>query len=371
MLKPEEIKNVTFEQSVFSGYKKEDVDVFLDKVYAEYSRLYKENAELVGKLKVCVAKIEEYREDEKFLKSAIVNAQKLNETALQEIEQKRKNTEENARSQAEEILSQAKAQAQQLLDETNTKIADFREKTTREFAAKQQENAHTFETQKNEYEAQLAAKKAELSALAAEVEAFRAQAIDVLEKQAKLLAQLPETEGLVEELPATTQAVHEAAMPAVEEEPKEIPTVEETTQEAVELPPEETAEAEETLTESEESSFEESVVEEVATAREDTEAPAEEPVADVDKDQINIDDVLATQTSPVEPDAPIFSVDDDDEEDVSENGFQLFGGSPLIFPQDISDAEEEEDARPAGKDKSPRFRKKLKFGVDFDVKKDK
>ena len=40
-----------------------------------------------------------------------------------------------------------------------------------------------------------------------------------------------------------------------------------------------------------------------------------------------------------------------------------------IFPTDIP--EDDEDEIPQMKEKNSRFKKKLKFGVDFDVKKDK
>jgi len=40
----------------------------------------------------------------------------------------------------------------------------------------------------------------------------------------------------------------------------------------------------------------------------------------------------------------------------------------LVFPTDIPD---DEDESPFVKEKGSRFKKKLKFGVDFDVKKDK
>ncbi len=358
MLKPEEIKNVTFEQSVFSGYKKEDVDAFLDKLYGEYSRLYKENGELVGKLKVCVSKIEEYREDEKFLKSAIVNAQKLNENALVEMETKRKETEANARAQAEEILTQAKAQADQMLSEADAKVAEFREKTTREFADKQQEIVRSYEAEKKEYEAKIAEKKAEFAALAGEVEAYRLRAMQVLEQQADLLRQLPEKPQNVEIAPVKTeeeisvapaQETVETKEPGVSEEPaEEVPNVNVEDNPIAVTEEEPVVEAEEEL---------------IADAK-------EESVSDADEEQISIDDVLSAQSSPVEPVAPEFSTEDDDEdEDDEDDGFQLFGGSSLIFPQDISD--DEDDEQDGDKDKNPRYRKKLKFGVNFDVKKDK
>ncbi len=391
MLKPEEIKSVTFEQSVFSGYKKEDVDAFLDKLYADYTRLFQENGELVGKLKVCISKIEEYREDEKFLKSAIVNAQKLNENALIEIDAKRKETEENARQQAEEIIAQAKQQAEQMIADTESGIAELREKTTREFADKQQESRRAFEAEKAEQERLIAEKQAELAALVREVEGYRLRAIQVLERQADLLRELPETdmvaaptieEPVVEtdlpvEEPAESVVTPDAPKeviafeePVIEETPAFVPVVDESVAETVEEPAPEVEETPATL-EFPEVDFSRVEIPDVDVPKVEIpeidvpQADADEidHLPDVDVDQISIDDVLSTGSSPVEPVETDFPEPIDEQEDP----FQLFGASTLIFPEDIPEAEEEDES--AGK--TPRFRKKLKFGVDFDVKKDK
>ena len=350
MLKPEEIKNITFEQSVFSGYKKEDVDAFLDRVFSAYSKLYMENGELVGKLKVCVAKIEEYREDEQFLKSAIVNAQKLNETAMQEIDQKRKETEEMARKQAEEMLIRAKVQSDQLLSKTDAKIAELREKTTRDFAEKKLENHRAFEEQNKIYDAKLAEKKAELLALSDKVEAFKAQALSLLEKHKQLLSKLPAIEAPSEKAENTVAVVEEVEIA----EPVEAPVVAEETIEDTHIVEENVSEPEISVEETTD------VVESEEIEQVETEEMPE------DKDQINFDEVLAATPSPVEPEAPVLDQEDSAEDEV-ETPFNLFGGSALVFPSDISEDEE----APVDNDGNFKFRKKLKFGVDFDVKKDK
>lgn len=362
MLKPEEIKNITFEQSVFSGYKKEDVDAFLDRVFSAYSKLYMENGELVGKLKVCVAKIEEYREDEQFLKSAIVNAQKLNETAMQEIDQKRKETEEMARKQAEEMLIRAKVQSDQLLSETDAKIAELREKTTRDFAEKKLENHRAFEEQNKIYDGKLAEKKAELLALSDKVEAFKAQALSLLEKHKQLLSKLPAIEAPSEKVENTVAVVEEVEIA----EPVEAPVIAEETIEDTHIVEENVSEPENSVEETTD------VVESEEIEQEETEVVAndvdlvETEEMPEDKDQINFDEVLAATPSPVEPEAPVLDQEDSAEDEV-ETPFNLFGGSALVFPSDIS----EDGEAPVDNDGNFKFRKKLKFGVDFDVKKDK
>ena len=51
MLKPDVIQEKEFEQSVLGGYRRDEVDAFLDEVEADYRSLYTENNELVEKLK--------------------------------------------------------------------------------------------------------------------------------------------------------------------------------------------------------------------------------------------------------------------------------------------------------------------------------
>ncbi len=115
MLKPEELRNREFEVSVLGGYKRETVDTFFMAVADDYEKLYNENNELVQKLKVCVNKIEEYRKDEQFLKTAIINAEKLNESTLKDIESREKEAEKNAKQTAESILASARAEAENIV----------------------------------------------------------------------------------------------------------------------------------------------------------------------------------------------------------------------------------------------------------------
>ncbi len=115
MLKPEELRNREFEVSVLGGYKRETVDMFFMTVADDYEKLYNENNELIQKLKVCVNKIEEYRKDEQFLKTAIINAEKLNESTLKDIENREKEAEKSAKETAQSILTAAREEAENIV----------------------------------------------------------------------------------------------------------------------------------------------------------------------------------------------------------------------------------------------------------------
>lgn len=124
MIKPDEIRSVEFDMSVLGGYKREAVDSFIDEVIRDYEKLYEENIDLAKKLKVCISKIEEYQKDERFLKAAIINAEKLNETSLREIEAKEKEIEQAAKEKADILVEKAKIEAENIVKTARTEASD-------------------------------------------------------------------------------------------------------------------------------------------------------------------------------------------------------------------------------------------------------
>lgn len=88
MFTPQQIEQVSFRETPFNGYNKHDVDQFLEPLADDYIALYKENALLKSKMRVLVAKLEEYRQSEASLKEAVVNAQATCDTMVKEAETK-------------------------------------------------------------------------------------------------------------------------------------------------------------------------------------------------------------------------------------------------------------------------------------------
>jgi len=88
MITPQQIEQVSFRDTTFNGYNKHDVDEFLEPLVDDYIALYKENALLKSKMRVLVAKLEEYRQSEASLKDAVVNAQKTCDLMVKEAEGK-------------------------------------------------------------------------------------------------------------------------------------------------------------------------------------------------------------------------------------------------------------------------------------------
>ena len=88
MFTPQQIEQVSFSRATFGGYDMQSVDEFLEPLTEDYITLYKENALLKSKMRILVAKLEEYRKNEASMKEAIVNAQNTCDLMVKEAESK-------------------------------------------------------------------------------------------------------------------------------------------------------------------------------------------------------------------------------------------------------------------------------------------
>lgn len=226
MLSPDAIQKKGFEQSVLGGYRRDEVEDFLDELEGDYRKLYNENIELVEKLKVCLAKIEDYKKDEEFLKTAIINAQKLNETTLREIELKEKEVEIASKEKAASIISEAEKQAEELLKKAERESADAvrtaRENCKAEIEAEQKKADEEIRRIRKETEAE----QAKLDYIRGQVTEFKNTIIELYKAHLTSISKLPEFKA--EEVKEEPAPVEEPKAPEVEEEPvAEKPVVEE------------------------------------------------------------------------------------------------------------------------------------------------
>ncbi len=127
MMTLNDIINIGFRKSGFSGYKAEDVDGFVDRVRESYDQLLKtnvsqaeqidklkaENEQNIEKLKVLAGRIEEYRAQEDEIKNALISAQKLSDASVRE-----------ARHKAEIIIKDANLKAEHIIANADEKITD-------------------------------------------------------------------------------------------------------------------------------------------------------------------------------------------------------------------------------------------------------
>ena len=87
MLTPETIASRRFDKQV-GGYKQDEVEMFLQQVAGEYAKLLSEKEDLEEKIEVLAEKVEQYREDEDSLRSALIGAQKLGDSVIRESKSK-------------------------------------------------------------------------------------------------------------------------------------------------------------------------------------------------------------------------------------------------------------------------------------------
>ena len=110
MITPMDIRNKEFKKA-FKGYKEDEVDEFLDKVVADYERIYRENGELKDRIAIDNDRIESYNSMEKSLQSTLLIAQTTAEDIVA-----------NARKKAEMIIKEAEEQGRKIIDEANSSV---------------------------------------------------------------------------------------------------------------------------------------------------------------------------------------------------------------------------------------------------------
>ena len=119
MITPMDIRNKEFKKGL-RGYKESEVDEFLDKVVADYERLYKENAELKERVAIDKERIESYNNMEKSLQNTLLVAQTTAEDIVS-----------NARKKSELIIKEAEEQAKKIIEDANNNVVkvnkDFEE----------------------------------------------------------------------------------------------------------------------------------------------------------------------------------------------------------------------------------------------------
>lgn len=130
MISSKEIKQMDF-VVVENGYSQKEVDSLLSEVADTIDAYQKESDELYHKLEVLATKIEEYRQEENAIKTALVTAEKMaekikaesNETAnnlISSSKETAKNTIDEANAEADKIVSNARDYTSKLInDKTN------------------------------------------------------------------------------------------------------------------------------------------------------------------------------------------------------------------------------------------------------------
>lgn len=131
MLTPQEIAEKKFDKVIMGGYDMAAVDAFLDTVEKDYGQIYKENIVLKNKMKVLVAKIEEYRTVDDSMRKALLSAQGMASSIIEKAKTESANIEKTAQKKAEELLASYNeriAAEEMRLEEAKTGVQQFVER---------------------------------------------------------------------------------------------------------------------------------------------------------------------------------------------------------------------------------------------------
>ncbi|MBE6907216.1 MAG: DivIVA domain-containing protein [Ruminococcaceae bacterium] len=108
MLNPNDIAGKKFDKSMGRGYKADEVDSYLVQLSNEVGALLAEKSELEQKLIVLAEKLEEYKQDEESLRSALVGAQKLGDSVVRDAKAKASSIIDEANIKANRIVENSK-----------------------------------------------------------------------------------------------------------------------------------------------------------------------------------------------------------------------------------------------------------------------
>ena len=92
MITPVDLENKEFGKA-FRGYDIDEVEAFLTELAKDYAKIYRENASLKDKNAILTDAIENYKDMEETMRSAIISAQRTSEEILK-----------NAHDQADNIV---------------------------------------------------------------------------------------------------------------------------------------------------------------------------------------------------------------------------------------------------------------------------
>ena len=188
MLSSSEIKSVKFSKAM-SGYKSDEVDVFLDKIEADYAQFDRTVSEYQARIEKLQKEVEEYKEAQNSIQSVLVSAQVLADKIVNEAKEKSEEIIKNA----EANISVITAHEKELSTTFEIKAQDRKnalEKELEEMTKKAQEKAEAITTA-----AQDAVKRQQMlfDKLKLEIAAFKSSITAKYKEHLESLSMIPDT----------------------------------------------------------------------------------------------------------------------------------------------------------------------------------
>lgn len=182
MLEPEKIRSKRF-STAKNGCNPAEVSAFLSQLADEIASLQAANADSEEKIVKLVEKINEYREDEEAIKSAMIYAQKESNKLINDAKAKARDMIESAKTEQVRLSEQSAAECEKIVEEHKAKCAALIQQQTEDTQAE-------IVAIQNEYESE----KIALEQLRAEVTYFKSELTDLYTKQLSLIMQIPQME---------------------------------------------------------------------------------------------------------------------------------------------------------------------------------
>lgn len=125
MITPRQIREKKISTVERDGYDRNEVNELLVDIIESYEAVCEENKELYRKMEILANRIEEYRDDEDSIKTAIISAQKMAHQVTAEAKEKAEQTIAESAASAQQTVQDAKAKADKIVGEAREYVANL------------------------------------------------------------------------------------------------------------------------------------------------------------------------------------------------------------------------------------------------------
>lgn len=198
IIKPSELKNKQFQSSGRGSYRSEDVDSFMVKITAAYEDIYNQNRDFIKKLSLLATKVEEYKRDEENIKNALVSADKLRASIVEE-----------ATSKSEALLSEAESKAEKIKSEADAYAKELKEKADKQYEDVVFEAKKTHDEELGKLQREITAEEFRLDTIKRDAASFKEKLISMYKEHVEHILNIP------------AYVAPEKPMAAPEEQPEE------------------------------------------------------------------------------------------------------------------------------------------------------
>ena len=212
MLSANEIRNVRF-STAMGGYKKDEVDVLLDKVEADYEQFERTLNDMKNKITVLQGELEDARNAQGNIQNVLISAQKFADQIVEE-----------AKVKSAEIISNAQASIEKITEQEKELTDAFDKK------AGERKDALQNDVEKiiaNAEKKQAAVESATQDCVERQQSLFNKMKLEIAAFKAEVTAKYKEHLELLAALPDTVTSEPEEIATAVAKEFDNIPTIQE------------------------------------------------------------------------------------------------------------------------------------------------